>query len=133
MNCAFEDVRVLCELLDGVSGDFGAALPEFERRRKDNADAIAQLAIENFEEMRDLAARPDFQYRKRIERALHEAYPDTMTPQYNLVSFSTVPYSLAQAQGRLLDKVYPDTMTPQYNLVSFSTVPYSLAQAQVIS
>lgn len=106
MNCAFEDVRVLCELLDEGSGDFAAVLPEFERRRKPNADAIAELAVENFVEMRDLAARPDFQYRKRIERALHEAFPDTMTPQYNLVSFSTVPYAQAQAQGRRLDKVY---------------------------
>ncbi|MFA6046136.1 MAG: FAD-dependent oxidoreductase [Phycisphaerales bacterium] len=108
MNCAFEDVRVLCKLLDDTQGDFAAVLPEFERRRKPNADAIAELAVDNFVEMRDLAARPDFQYRKRIERALHEAFPDAMTPQYNLVSFSTVPYTDAQAQGRRLDKVYRD-------------------------
>lgn len=106
MNCAFEDVRVLCELLDEADGDFARVLPEFERLRKPNADAIAELALDNFVEMRDLAARPDFQYRKRIERALHEAFPETMTPQYNLVSFSSVPYAAAQSQGRVLDRVY---------------------------
>lgn len=106
MNCAFEDVRVLCELLDEAGGDFAWVLPEFERLRKPNADAIADLALDNFVEMRDLAARPDFQYRKRIERALHEAFPETMTPQYNLVSFSSVPYAAAQSQGRVLDRVY---------------------------
>jgi len=99
MNCAFEDVRTLAEFLDD-SGDFAQALPAMQAARKANADAIADMAIENFEEMRDLAGRPDFQYRKLIERTLHEAFGEAMTPQYNLVSFSTVPYAQAQAQGR---------------------------------
>ncbi|MDX2132302.1 MAG: NAD(P)/FAD-dependent oxidoreductase [Planctomycetota bacterium] len=100
MNCGFEDVRVLAELLDAHAGDFGTALPAFERARKPNADAIADMAIENFVEMRDLAGREDFQHRKRIEQTLHRLRGDDVTPQYNLVSFSTVPYAVAQRRGR---------------------------------
>jgi kynurenine 3-monooxygenase len=105
MNCAFEDVRVLAEALDAAGGDFGVALPAMQAARKANADAIADMAVENFIEMRDLAGRADFQYRKRIERALHEALGEPMTPQYNLVSFSTVPYVQAREQGRRMDSV----------------------------
>lgn len=105
MNCAFEDVRVLAELLEATGGDFERALPGMEEARKPNADAIADMAVENFVEMRDLAGRAEFQYRKRIERTLHEALGEAMTPQYNLVSFSTVPYAQARAQGRRMERV----------------------------
>lgn len=105
MNCAFEDVRVLADLLDEHKGDFGAALPAFQDARKANADAIADMALENFVEMRDLSGRSEFQYGKRIEQLLHRAVGDGVTPRYNLVSFSTVPYSSAQRRGREMERV----------------------------
>jgi kynurenine 3-monooxygenase len=110
MNCAFEDVRVLAELLgrDGPGGsgsDLRGVLKEFERARKPNADAIADMALENFVEMRDKTARPEFLYKKRVEQAVHEMFPGRITPQYNLVSFSTVPYAEAQRRGRAFDAV----------------------------
>lgn len=105
MNCAFEDVRALAELLDAHKGDYAAAFPAMEAARKANADAIADMAIENFLEMRDLAGRSEFQYRKRIERVLHEAMGEAMTPQYNLVSFSNVPYAQARARGRRIESI----------------------------
>lgn len=105
MNCAFEDVRALAELLDTHKGEYGAAFPALEACRKANADAIADMAIENFLEMRDLAGRPEFQYRKRIERVLHEAMGEAMTPQYNLVSFSNVPYAASRARGRRIESI----------------------------
>ncbi|MCW5766981.1 MAG: FAD-dependent monooxygenase [Phycisphaeraceae bacterium] len=103
MNCAFEDCRELAACLAHAPRDQAGALAEFERRRKPNADAIADMALENFIEMRDLAGRPDFQYRKKIEQALHKHHGDRLTPQYNLVSFSTVPYAVAQRRGREMD------------------------------
>lgn len=103
MNCSFEDVRVLAELLDANGQDFGAALPAMQAARKPNADAIADMAIANFLEMRDSAGRSEFQYRKRVERALHEALGDAFSPQYNLVSFSTVPYAQARERGRAME------------------------------
>ncbi|MCE7974629.1 MAG: FAD-dependent monooxygenase [Leptolyngbya sp. PLA1] len=105
MNCAFEDVRVLAGLLDEHRGDFGAALPAFQEARKANADAIAEMALENFVEMRDLSGRAEWQYGKRIEQLLHRTVGDAVTPRYNLVSFSTVPYASAQRRGREMERV----------------------------
>ncbi len=113
MNCAFEDVRVLAELL-GKPTSLGASasrcelrgvLDEFQRQRKPNADAIADMALENFVEMRDKTARPEFLYKKKVEQAVHEMFAERVTPQYNLVSFSTVPYADARAKGRAFDAV----------------------------
>lgn len=100
MNAAFEDVRTLADLLHSNDQDFARALPLLEATRKPNADAIADMAVANFVEMRDLSGRPEFQHAKRIERVLHEAFGEPMTPQYNLVSFSTVPYLEAHRRGR---------------------------------
>lgn len=105
MNCAFEDVRVLAGLLDEHKGDFRAALPAFQDARKANADAIADMALENFVEMRDLSGRAEFQHAKRIEQLLHRAIGDAVTPRYNLVSFSTVPYAVAQRRGREMERL----------------------------
>lgn len=109
MNAAFEDCLVLARCLDRHGRDQGAALAEYQDLRKPNADAIADMALENFVEMRDLAGRDDFQYRKRIEQTIHRGlgpkFGERVTPQYNLVSFSTVPYALAQRRGREMDGV----------------------------
>ena len=104
MNAGFEDVRVLAECLDRAR-DLPAALAEYHALRKPNADAIADMAIENFVEMRDKVGSPAFRYRKRVEQTLHDAFPDRVHPQYNLVSFSTVPYAEARQRGRDLDAV----------------------------
>ncbi|MFN7021284.1 MAG: FAD-dependent oxidoreductase, partial [Phycisphaerales bacterium] len=93
MNCAFEDCRVLAETLDAHGHDFAAALPEYQHLRKPNADAIADMALDNFTEMRDKVGNLDFLHRKRLEHALHELDPVNLTPQYHLVSFTTVPYA----------------------------------------
>ena len=103
MNCAFEDCREFAECLAQHPGDRCAALEEFQMRRKPNADAIAEMAVENFIEMRDKVGSPDFRYKKRVEQAVHALFPDAMTPQYNLVSFSTVPYTEARRRGREMD------------------------------
>jgi kynurenine 3-monooxygenase len=105
MNAAFEDCLALSRCLAQSPSDRGAALAQFQALRKPNADAIADMAIENFVEMRDKVGSPDFLYRKKIEQAVHQAFPERVTPQYNLVSFSTVPYIEARQRGRELDAV----------------------------
>lgn len=99
MNAAFEDCLSLAAALDD-HGDITDALARYEADRKPNADAIADMALENFVEMRDLAGRADFQYRKKIEQAVHKAIGDAALPQYNLVSFSRAPYIEARRRGR---------------------------------
>ncbi len=105
MNCAFEDCRVLARCLAEHPSDQNAALDSFQLERKPNADAIADMALDNFIEMRDKVADPGFRYRKRVEQALHRLFPSAVHPQYNLVSFSTVPYTEARRRGRELDAV----------------------------
>ncbi len=102
MNAAFEDVVSLSTLL-ASSTDQRSALEQFERERKPNADAIADMALENFVEMRDLSGRPEFQLKKKYEQTIHAAFPDRVSPRYNLVSFSTVPYVAARQRGEHLD------------------------------
>lgn len=105
MNCAFEDCAALARLLREHADDRRAALCAFELERKPNADAIADMAVENFVEMRDKVADPAFHYKKRLEQKVHELFAGRVEPQYNLVSFSTVPYVEARRRGRELDAV----------------------------
>jgi kynurenine 3-monooxygenase len=111
MNCAFEDCLALARCLETYQGKLNGqlqALEEFQAQRKPNADAIADMALENFVEMRDKVGQPAFLYKKRVEQAVHGLFPDTMVPQYNLVSFSTVPYAEAQRRGRELDGIFTE-------------------------
>lgn len=105
MNAAFEDCLALSQCLARHASDRGAALQEFQAMRKPNADAIADMALANFVEMRDKVGTAEFLYRKKVEQTVHQAFPDRVTPQYNLVSFSTVPYVDALKGGAKLDAV----------------------------
>lgn len=104
INCGFEDCVELARCLR-EHADQREALDAYQSARKPNADAIADMALDNFTEMRDKVGRPEFLYRKRVEQAMHALFPDRWTPQYNLVSFSTVPYTEARRRGRELDAV----------------------------
>lgn len=99
MNAAFEDCVALDALLREHQHDYAAAFPAFERLRKPNAEAIADMAIENYLEMRDLVDDPDFLIKKQIERALAERLPGEFVPRYALVTFTTTPYADAKARG----------------------------------
>ncbi|MBZ4372859.1 NAD(P)/FAD-dependent oxidoreductase [Corallococcus sp. AS-1-6] len=100
MNCGFEDCVVLDALLS-KQADWAAAFGEFERLRKTNADAIADMAVENFIEMRDSTADPRFLLEKGVEKVLLNAFPGEFVSRYTLVSFSRVPYRLAYGVGAI--------------------------------
>jgi kynurenine 3-monooxygenase len=100
MNCGFEDCVVLDEVL-AETRDLSAAFADFARRRKPNADAIAEMAVENFVEMRDSVADARFLLEKSIERRLLNALPGEFLSRYALVTFSRVPYQLAYEVGRV--------------------------------
>jgi kynurenine 3-monooxygenase len=93
MNCGFEDVVELDRCLAETDDDWSTALSRYAERRRPNADAIAELALENFVEMRDKVASPVFRTRKRAEHALERRLPERFVSLYELVAFSTVPYS----------------------------------------
>jgi kynurenine 3-monooxygenase len=84
-------------------------LDKFQHQRKPNADAIADLALYNYVEMRDLAARPDFQLRSKIEKKIAATFPEKFQTLYSMVTFSDLPYATAlsksKQQSQLLDAV----------------------------
>jgi kynurenine 3-monooxygenase len=110
MNAGFEDCRILNQLLDQHSDDWQKVIPLFERERKPDTDAIAQLALDNFIEMRDLVADPDFLLRKKIESKIHQLHPDKWIPLYTMVTFSpeirySNAYAIGQKQRAIMDKI----------------------------
>jgi kynurenine 3-monooxygenase len=88
MNCGFEDCRVLNELIDKHNDDWSLILDEYQNLRKPDADAIAELALNNFVEMRDKVGDPKFLLQKKIEAAFSKKHPDKWTPAYAQVTFS---------------------------------------------
>jgi kynurenine 3-monooxygenase len=105
LNCGFEDCTSLVELLDRHGAEWAQVFAEFEKGRKVNTDAIADLAIENFTEMRDRVGDARFLFRKKVELALEERYPQLFVPKYAMVTFHRVPYSVALARGRVQDRM----------------------------
>jgi kynurenine 3-monooxygenase len=99
-NCGFEDCSVLYDCLQSAGGDWGRTLRDYEASRKPNADAIADLALEHFHELRDFVGSSDFLLRKELERWVNELYPDRYAPLYSLISFTNVPYAEAMRQDR---------------------------------
>jgi kynurenine 3-monooxygenase len=101
MNAAFED----CTVLDGLLGrhaDWPACFAEFERVRRPNTTAIAQMALENYVEMRDAVLDARFVRRKAIAMGLERRFPDRFIPRYSMVMFHPeIPYAEALRRGRL--------------------------------
>jgi kynurenine 3-monooxygenase len=100
MNAAFEDGTVLGACLRSSGGDLRRAFESYERARKPNVDALADLALENFVEMRDHVASRSFLLKKRLEKWLHKLFPTWYIPLYTLVTFTRTPYADAQARAR---------------------------------
>ena len=105
MNCSFEDCVVLDECIEELGGEWGSVLDAYQKLRKPNADAIANLALQNFVEMRDLVGSDAFLYKKKVEHMLSEKHPDLFVSQYERVTFSTRDYAEALAFGELNDRV----------------------------
>ena len=105
MNCAFEDCLVLDECLARYDGNWTAVFAEFERLRRPDAEAIAEMALENYVEMRDAVRDPKFQLQKKLGFLLEERHPGTFVPRYSMVMFHHLPYSEAQRRGVLQQRI----------------------------
>lgn len=104
MNSGFEDVSVFDAMIDEFEGDFSKILPEFGKRRKPNADAIADLALYNYKVMADSVNDPGFLLRKKLEHRIMELYPERYMSLYSMVTFSHTPYAEAQRKGHEQDE-----------------------------
>ena len=96
---------MLLDLLDRCDADWKRVFREFEKSRKANTDAIADLAVENFVEMRDRVADPRFLFRKKVELALEAKYPQLFVPKYAMVTFHRIPYATALKRGKVQDQM----------------------------
>jgi kynurenine 3-monooxygenase len=105
MNAAFEDCIVLNECLDKFPNDRERAFGEYFECRKENADALADLAIGNFIEMRDKTASRTFRAKKKLDHLLEAALPGVYLPLYTMVTFTRVPYAQAARRARLQDRI----------------------------
>jgi kynurenine 3-monooxygenase len=105
MNAAFEDCIVLDECLDKFPNNRERAFAEYFERRKENADALADLAIGNFIEMRDKTASRTFRTKKKLDHLLEAALPGVYLPLYTMVTFTRIPYSAAARRARLQDRI----------------------------
>ncbi|MBX7053488.1 MAG: FAD-dependent monooxygenase [Pyrinomonadaceae bacterium] len=105
MNCAFEDVRVLDALIERHGSDWEAVYNEYGELRKANTDAIADMAEENFYEMRDAVADPVFLRKRELETKLEQSYADYFS-KYSMVTFrEDLPYAIAKEKGNAQDRL----------------------------
>src|SRR5205809_1191534 len=105
MNAAFEDCVVLDECLGKFSDNRERAFAEYFARRKENADALADLAVENFIEMRDKTASKTFRAKKKLDHLLEALLPGIYLPLYTMVTFTGIPYAKAARRARRQDRI----------------------------
>ncbi len=108
MNASFEDITVLDDILNKYKNDpktpWEKIFSEYENIRKKDADAIADLALDNFHEMKEATADPVFQQKRKLETAFEQEFPDEYSSKYRLVTFQEeIPYSEAKKKGRAQD------------------------------
>jgi kynurenine 3-monooxygenase len=108
MNAAFED----CSALDACLGSYGQnwrrIFESFSRERKPSSDAIADMALENYVEMRSSVRDPKFQLKKELAFRLEERHPDRFIPRYSMVMFHRIPYAEAQRRGAVQEAILED-------------------------
>jgi kynurenine 3-monooxygenase len=105
MNAAFEDCVVLDECLAAFPDNRERSFSEYFQRRKENADALADLAVSNFIEMRDKTASKTFRAKKKLDHFLEAALPGIYLPLYTMVTFTRMPYAEAARRARFQDRI----------------------------
>ncbi|MFQ3326690.1 MAG: kynurenine 3-monooxygenase [Salibacteraceae bacterium] len=110
MNSGFEDCSEWWRLAEKHGDNWAAMFKEFSEVRQPNGDAIADLALQNYIEMRDLVGDEMFLLRKKIEKKIYSKYPDKWVPLYSMVTFSHTAYADALAIGKKQEKIMDPIM-----------------------
>jgi kynurenine 3-monooxygenase len=105
MNAAFEDCSALDRCLEDPDRPWNEIFAEFEARRRPNTDAIADMALENYVEMRATVREPKFQLKKELSFRLEERHPGRFIPRYSMVMFHTIPYAQAKRRGAIQEEI----------------------------
>ena len=110
MNAGFEDITILNDLIGQYGDDWQMIFTEYEKSRKPNADAIAELAERNFNEMSAKTADENFLLQKKIEKWFSDKYPEKWLPLYSRVTFSLQPYAEALAIGEYQNQIMQEVL-----------------------
>jgi kynurenine 3-monooxygenase len=105
MNAAFEDCSAFDRCLRDPDRQWSEVFAEFEKRRRPNTDAIADMALENYVEMRSTVREPKFQLKKDLSFRLEERHPGRFIPRYSMVMFHTIPYAEAKRRGAIQEEI----------------------------
>ena len=106
MNLAFEDCVVLRKILSETGTAWDRVFSQYESEQLVNANAIADMALENYVEMRDTVLDPKFSLQKELAFELERRLPDRFIPRYSMIMFhDEIPYSVAQQRGRVQSKL----------------------------
>ncbi|WP_223786683.1 FAD-dependent oxidoreductase [Marinicella meishanensis] len=108
MNAGFEDCVAMEQALTRFDDDWQQAIPAFVDSRMDNSNAIADMALENYVEMRATVNDPKFHLKKAIAFELERRLPDYFIPRYSMVMFHLIPYAQAFARGKIQAKILSD-------------------------
>jgi len=105
MNAAFEDCSAFDQCLGNPDRSWNEIFADFEKRRRPNTDAIADMALENYIEMRSTVREPKFQLKKDLSFRLEERHPGRFIPRYSMVMFHTIPYAEAKRRGAIQEEI----------------------------
>jgi len=117
MNAAFEDCVVLDECLAEFPNDRAHAFAQYFSRRKENADALADLAVHNFVEMRDKTTSSAFRAKKMLDHLLEGVLPGIYLPLYSMVSFTRIPYAEAARRAHRQDRIIYGSLIVSMTLI----------------
>ena len=129
MNCAFEDCVALAGCLD-TTASLADAFAAFEAERKPDAEAIQQMALENYIEMRDKVDDAGYLLQRQLELALQERHPGRFVPHYAMVSFMRIPYSVALHRSELQRDILVDATR---GIDSLDQVDWAAVDAAVLA
>ncbi len=124
MNCAFEDCAFLSECLARLGEEWEGVFAEFERLRKPDAEAIADLSLENYLEMRSTVRDPKFLLKKELAFRLEDRQPHRFIPRYSMVMFHRIPYAEAKRRGAIQDGILETVLA---DVKGLEEVDYSYA------
>ena len=105
MNAAFEDCSAFDRCLGDPDRPWNEIFTQFEKRRRPDTDAIADMALENYVEMRSTVREPKFQLKKDLSFRLEERHPGRFIPRYSMVMFHTIPYAEAKRRGAIQEEI----------------------------
>jgi len=129
MNCAFEDCLELVKQLDSEDDNWTKIIPQFASLRKHNADAIADMALENYIEMRSSVRDKKYLLKKELAFKLEQQFPHHFIPRYSMVMFHHLPYSDAYKRGKIQQLILEQLTQDQRDI---TTVDMKLAARLIL-